>query len=111
MPIETKTINNALVVYLPEDFEKQILTESTESDLYQVIEKNINNKIIINLEHIKTISSLGLGIIVRVVKILWESGKRLSLCKVSNIIFELLGIVNLRDMLNIYDTEDDAINS
>ncbi|MFC1669933.1 STAS domain-containing protein [Spirochaetota bacterium] len=111
MKIQSKSIDNLCIIYLPDEFEKQMLTDSLEEELNTVVQENINYDIIINMRYVKFISSLGLGILVRIVRELWNSGKKLHICSINNIINELLEIVNLRELVNIYDDEEEAVQS
>ena len=111
MQIKSKILDSICIIYLPEEFEKQMLTDRLEEDLNNVVQENIKHDIVINMASVKFISSLGLGILVRIVRELWNTGKKLHICSINNIINELLEIVNLRELVNIYDDEDEAVQS
>ena len=109
MNFETNVKKGVLIIYLPDDFEKKILSNSLEQELTQLIKDNLDKKILLNLNKVKLVNSLGLGIIVRIVRELWEIERKLSICNINNIIHELLDIVNLRDIINTYETEEEAV--
>jgi len=70
-----------------------------------------NNKIILNLEHIDHIDSTGLGSMVICFTSLQRGGGALKLLKLNRRNLELLLLTKLSTVFEIFNEEQDAINS
>ncbi len=108
MNIRAKSIGNITVVYLIgrlDIFE----SESAEMDLFDIVEENPENHMVIVLEKLDYLSSSGLRIFISLKRFLENRGRRLILCNdrnnAVNIFFK---IVNIGQMFDIFRSEDEA---
>lgn len=67
--------------------------------------------IVINLELISYISSSGIRIFVGMVRELDKQGRKLKLCCITPPVKKVFDVVELLDLFEVYETEQEAINS
>ncbi|MBP7736930.1 MAG: anti-sigma factor antagonist [Spirochaetes bacterium] len=109
MILRTKNIGNATVVNLHGRLDL-FEAEQVEKDLFEIAESTRDNHMIIVLEGLDYLSSSGLRIFISLRRFLNLSGRRLLLCnKNNNAVNIFLKIINIKDMLTLYKTEEEAI--
>jgi len=69
------------------------------------------SKILLNLTEVPIIDSMGIGEIVRAFKRVQESGGTLKLVGVTDRVYGALRITQLLDLIESFDTEEDAVTS
>jgi anti-sigma B factor antagonist len=69
------------------------------------------SKILLNLTEVPIIDSMGIGEIVRAFKKVKEAGGQLKLVGVTDRVYGALKITQLLDLIESYDTEDNAVAS
>jgi anti-sigma B factor antagonist len=109
MILKTKNIDSMTIIYLHgrlDLFEAEIV----EKDLFGIAESNNDNHLIIVLEGLDYLSSSGLRVFISLKRYLNLNGRQLLLCNRSNNAVNIfLKIINIKDMLKIFKTEEDAI--
>lgn len=70
-----------------------------------------NNKIVINLDGLGYISSVGLGALVRASSRAAKAGGTIHLARIENQVLDVLRMVNFDKIFNIYATEREAIEA
>lgn len=109
MNITTKNVGNMTVIYLYGRLDI-FVAQSVEADIFDIMENNIGNHIILVLERLDYLSSSGLRIFISLKRVLGLSGCQLILCnKSNNAVNIFFKIINIKDMFTIFETEEDAI--
>jgi anti-sigma B factor antagonist len=109
MILRTKNIGNATVVNLHGRLDL-FEAEQVEKDLFEIAESSKDSHMIIVLEGLDYLSSSGLRIFISLRRFLNLSGRQLLLCnKNNNAVNIFLKIINIKDMLTIYRTEEEAL--
>ncbi len=109
MEIKTKKIGNHTLVQLNGRLD---ITHSDEVEAKLAPEvQSGTGDIIINLELISYISSSGIRIFVGMVRELDKQGRKLKLCCITPPVKKVFDVVELLDLFEVYETEQDAINS
>ncbi len=86
-------------------------TIEIEKKINSTILRNKESNIVLNLEDVEYISSIGMRVIYSTMQILEEFKKRLKICSLNEInrtLFENLNIIN---MFDLYDNEEEAVSS
>jgi len=108
MEITTKKQENGvLVIYLNGRLDATTST-GLQKEINQLIESG-ETKILINFEKLGYISSAGLRVLITTVKLLKSKQGKLVLSNMSSIIFDVLKVSGFTKVLNIYDSEEEAL--
>ncbi len=110
MQLQTKKIGNIIVIYLTGRLDVQ-LSISIEKEIHQLIQSEPGCHMLLNLADVKYMSSSGIRIFVSTMRILKENSKMLKLCNLNEPVKKIFEIVELLDMFEVYDTEEEAINT
>ncbi len=78
--------------------------------LFGVVEEGQHN-LIISFANVQRVASILLGKLVRLHRKLKESGGRLAICELGERVGEIFDTLRLSQMLNIYNSERDALES
>jgi len=109
MNITTKNVGNATVIYLYGRLDI-FVAQAVEADIFDILENNIGNHIILVLERLDYLSSSGLRIFISLKRVLGLSGCQLILCnKNNNAVNIFFRIINIKDMFTIFETEEEAV--
>ena len=68
-------------------------------------------KIVLNMEHVVKIDSVGLGVLIAVHNTAMTTGTSLRLCNLGKQVKEVLQVTKLINILEVYGTEDDALRA
>ena len=94
---------------------EEILDESTISDisesLFSILEEQSTEHMILSFIRVKHLSSMALGMLIRLNKKVEERGGLFKLCDIKPSLYEIFRITKLDKLLAIYDTCDQAIDS
>lgn len=110
MNLNIKKVNNVIIVYLSGRLDVQ-LSADIEKEIIRTIESEPQCHFILNLKETNYLSSSGIRIFVSTMRILKEKHKALKICEMDNNAKRIFEIVELMDMFDIYDTEEEALNS
>ncbi len=109
--IETKNINNILVVSLNDTnrFNSPFSDPVKESLLKYFLKPNVN--LVFNLEGITYIDSSGFGVFLSVLKAASNNYGQFKICRVSPEVLELFKLLQLHHVFEIYDELDACLES
>ncbi len=109
MDITTKNVGNATVIYLYGRLDI-FVAQAVEADIFDIMENNIGNHLILVLERLDYLSSSGLRIFISLKRVLGLSGCQLILCnRGNNAVNIFFRIINIKDMFTIFQTEEEAV--
>ncbi len=109
MNLRIRNRDNMTIIYLHGRLDL-FEAEMVEKELYDIAESSNANHIILVLEGLDYLSSSGLRVFISLRRFLSINGRQLLLCnKNNNAVNIFLKIINIKDMLKIYKTEEEAI--
>ena len=88
-----------------------LVVQALHSHLIQGVEHGHYRKLILNLTHLKFISSSALGMLVGIRMLIEEHGGQLRVFGLNKVMRDLFDISNLTSMLGVHDNEAAAIAS
>jgi anti-anti-sigma factor len=109
MDISTTESNGVSVVVVKGQVDSATSSQ-LESTLKSLLE-NDKTRIVLDLQGVEYMSSMGLRVLVSTMKTLQESDGGLRLCNISKSVSGLLLTVGMLDMFSIYENQDEAIGS
>ena len=109
LEIKTNEINEVVVVRLIGYLDSNS-APAAESEINSWLEKG-TRKLVINLEETKYVSSAGLRIFLSTVKKMTASGGVVKLCSVNGVVQEVLEISRLSTILEVKETEEQALST
>ena len=90
---------------------QEVDIQGLENSLMGLIEQAGGINLIINFCNIKFLTSSALGLLIRVIKKIHETGGKLKLCSIDPKIFEVFTITRLDKVFEIYDSQEEAVES
>jgi anti-sigma B factor antagonist len=102
---------NRIVVLTPQ---KQLLGDSETNDLdthIQDLDRGGNQHLVVNLKKATYITSAGIAVLLRGHKSYEARGGRMVLCCLNEVTNNILVVMKLNLVFDIYDTEEEAIAS
>ncbi|MDH5718550.1 MAG: STAS domain-containing protein [Spirochaetia bacterium] len=106
--LEKKQIGQNTIISLEGRLDIE-LSKKIETNLLEVIKEHPKNNMIINLKKVDYMSSSGIRMIIQVFNKLKRKNQRLLLCELNENIKKVFNIVGLIDILEIVETEKEAI--
>ncbi|MFC1669700.1 STAS domain-containing protein [Spirochaetota bacterium] len=110
MPVETKKINNTLIIYIKKKLDVNT-SPTVEEKIIDVIKSASQDNFIVNLKEVEYINSTGLKIFVTVLHMLRGTHKKIVICNINNEIKNLFDVSGLMDIYKIFENENAAISS
>ncbi len=110
MKISEKRIGDVVVLSI----EGSMMGGPEAVSLNEAVNRYLDNKslkVVLNLEHVKRVNSSGLGILIKALTTFKTNGGELKLANVNSQVHNLLVITKLNTILDIYPTEEAAIES
>ena len=86
------------------------IEEKIKKSLYAHMNNESFAKVIINFRDVQLIDSAGIGILMASYKLVTKRGGSLRLCEVNPTLKAMLSIAGLKKILDIYDTEEEALS-
>jgi anti-anti-sigma factor len=86
-------------------------TRAVFDPVYSLVDAVARNNLVLNLGATDYLPSLGLGKLVLLNRKVQAAGGRLALCQVSPAVEESLDSTHLKQLFNIYATEQEAVQS
>jgi anti-sigma B factor antagonist len=107
MEIKTRRVDQVLVVEIAGRLDTQSSGSAAE-EMARIV-KDGNAKILLNLQDLEFISSAGLRVLLRTMKLLPETEGRMSICQAKGVVKEVLEISGFDTFINVHDAEIDAL--
>jgi len=108
--LEQKKVGDYIVLYLSGRLDVH-LSSSIEKDIEEIIKKNPETNLLINLEDVEYMSSSGLRILVATMRILKEKNLTLRLCGLNSAVSKVFEVVELMDMFEVFPNEEKALDA
>jgi len=105
--IETRQVNNVLLIEMSGRLDSPSASEA-EDRLLNIVEGK-DEHVLLKLEKLEYVTSVGLRVLVRLAKLLQESGGKLMICDARGLVKEAFEIFGLNDLAKIYGTEKEAL--
>lgn len=86
-----------------------IISQNIKDDLTEILQKN-NCKLILDFKGIEFIDSSAIGVLILVVKKSKQNSGKFVFCNVSNQVLDLIQIMQLESVFQIYSTLEEAIS-
>lgn len=105
---EVKEIDNIIIIKSNKD-----LTYNYCNEIFNYLKSNYyenNKRFIINMENVRWIDSVGLGLLAYLAKISIFNDSKLCITGINNNLISLLKISGLLPVVVIFETEEEAIN-
>ncbi len=108
--LEYKKKDNYIIVYFeaPLDIKTSPIVEKS---LEMLLNQYEGYNFILNLSKVAYINSAGLGVIILTAKKLEKKGRILKLTNLNNAVKKVINILDAHNIIDIYEDEDEAINS
>ena len=110
MILEEKKINNVIVLNLQGSLMGGPEAVSLNETLNRLLDEK-NLKLVLNFQSVERVNSSGLGILIKALTTFRSNGGELKLANVNPNMKHLLTITKLHTILDIFDTENAAIES
>jgi anti-sigma B factor antagonist len=109
LKLTTRTVQNVLVV----NCDGRIVFGEESAELRDTVKKLVaqNNQIVLNLGGVSYIDSGGLGTLVALYTTAHNAGGAIKLSNLTHRVGDLLQVTKLLTIFEVYDTEDEAIQS
>lgn len=108
--LEYKKKNNCIVVYFESPLDIST-SPVVERGLETLLNQYEGHSFILNLSKVAYINSAGLGVIILTAKKLEKKGSSLKVSNLNNVVKKVINILDAHDIIDIYEDEEDAINS
>lgn len=90
---------------------QEVDIQGLENSIMALIDQISEINLIINFCDVKFLTSSALGLLIRVLKKMHDTGGKLKLCSIDPKIFEIFTITRLDEVFDIYDTQAQAVKS
>lgn len=90
---------------------QEVDIQSLENSIMSLIENAGGINLIINFCNVKFLTSSFLGLLIRILKKMHDTGGTLKLCSIDSKIFKIFKITRLDKVFEIYDSQDEAVES
>ena len=110
MDLKTTRKGQVLIVY-PSGIIDNKNTNSFEHSLIDLIDKNNDCHLLLNLKELNFISSTGLRIFISMGRRLKERNKNIMICNANDAVTETIEIINIKHIVAFFKNEDEALKS
>ncbi|MBF0288670.1 MAG: STAS domain-containing protein [SAR324 cluster bacterium] len=110
MELQHRIDNQIYILAIDGDLSAKFIGE-IEQHLSPLLQDENINGIVINFQKIAFVDSSGIGLVLSVYKALLGRGARLAICNLNEENVELFEMTRLNDILPIYTTEPEALDS
>ena len=100
-----------IAILTEEKILQEVDIQGLENSIMALIEQVSGINLIINFCNVKFLTSSALGLLIRVIKKMHETGGKLKLCSIDPKIFEVFTITRLDKVFEIYDSQEEAVES
>src|SRR5262245_22496100 len=109
MKIETRRVHEVLIIEMSGRLDSPSAAEA-EDRLLNIVEGQ-EGRVLLNLEKVEYLTSVGLRVIVRLARLLQENRGELVICNGRGVVKDACEIFGLHDLTKMYDTEKDALSA
>jgi anti-sigma B factor antagonist len=109
MEIKTRRVDDVLVVEITGRLDTQ--SSGPASEEMALIVQDGNSKILLNLRNLEFLSSAGLRVLLRTMKLLPEPEGRMMICQAKGVVKEVLEISDFNALIDVHDTELAALET
>ncbi len=100
-----------IAILTEEKILQEVDIQGLENSIMALIEQAGGINLIINFCNVKFLTSSALGLLIRVIKKMQETGGKLKLCSIDPKIFEVFTITRLDKVFDIYGSQQEAVES
>ncbi|HOK40721.1 MAG TPA: STAS domain-containing protein [bacterium] len=109
MDYTMKEKDGIVIIVLKNNFSKNVVKD-VNKEIEKIIEQK-KDKILFNLEQTNFIDSTGLALMISTVKQLQNSNGQVKFCGINQNVKQLLDVTRLNQYFDIYDNEQEAIET
>ncbi len=109
MEIKTRRVDDVLVVEITGRLDTQ--SSGPASEEMARIAQDGNAKILLDLRNLEFLSSAGLRLLLRTMKLLPDPEGRMMICQAKGVVKEVLEISGFDDFIDVHDTEAVALEA
>ncbi len=110
MQFNKKILNNVVIFYIIGRLD--VHTSSfLETEIQSIIKEYPNHNLILNFNDVEYMSSTSIRILIHIHNELEKNGLILKICSMNSIVKEVLKITGLISSFEIFDNEEDALQS
>ncbi len=110
MNIKTKETGDIVIVYLSGKLDSS-LSRIVEEELNEIINNKLEFNFLLNFEDVNSMSSNGIRIIANAKNMVNKKNKIIKLCCLRNIVKRIAEVTELSSLIEIYESEDEALKS
>ncbi|HOW83395.1 MAG TPA: STAS domain-containing protein [Spirochaetota bacterium] len=110
MKYETKKIDKIIIVYPPQMLDMKIYDEFS-GELNKLIKKEKDKNFLFNFGQVKHVNSLYLSFLVKIMKELQSTERKLKFCSVQPAVKNIFKVADLLSIFEIHEEEEEALNS
>ncbi|HOO71662.1 MAG TPA: STAS domain-containing protein [Spirochaetota bacterium] len=110
MLCEMKKIDKIIIVFPPEKMDINIYNDFSV-EISKLIKKEKEKHILFNFSRVKHMNSLYLSLLVKIMKELHSSERKLKFCMVSQSVKNIFKVADLISIFEMYEEEEEALNS
>ncbi len=108
MDLNFKKVENVIIIYFRGRLDVHHSLD-IEDELNRLISMEPVNHFIINMKDVEYVSSSGLRVIVMSMKALKRKNRMMLICCINGAVQKVFEIVQLTDLLQIYESEEEAL--
>ena len=110
MNLNTKIVDNVILMNLIGRFDVT-LSSDIEHQMNNIINKETDKHLLLNLKDVEYLNSSMIGIIMSVKNKFHERKKHIKICNMNNAVRIVFEVLELEEMFEIFDSEEDALAS
>ena len=106
MRIEERRVKDVLIIDMNGRLDSPSVPDA-EDALLKILESK-DGRVLLNLEKVQYVTSVGLRLIMRLAKLLQENNRELTICNARGLVKEALDLFNLPSLIKTYETQREA---
>jgi anti-sigma B factor antagonist len=109
MNIEARRVRDVLIINISGSLDSVSARDAQDRILNIVHDEDI--RVLLNLENLAYLSSMGIRVILQTAKLLDEKRGKLKICKATGKTKEVLDVFAFHSLIEVYDTEHEAFSA
>ena len=110
MKIETKKAGKVVIIYPPQRLDMTIYNQF-DTEIMKLVKKDKDRHFLLNFSGVKHLNSMYLSSLVKVMKELHSSQRRLKFCCVPETVKNVFNVTDLLKIFEVHEDEEEALNS